>query len=470
MNKLADAPATDYVSFRVNGTPVRLACAPAKTLAYVLREDLGLTGTKTGCDAGDCGACTVLLGGKQVCACLTAVGSCEGSEVQTVEGLGTSGALSALQFAFLRHGAAQCGICTPGMLMAAQAVLAANPRPSEEEVLDGLGGVLCRCTGYRKIAEAVMDAVSATLLTPPPDSGHAVGARLQRLDGVSKLTGTEFFGADRFPENSLWLRVIRSPHARARFALGDLGAFKRRYPAVEEIITAADVPENSFAVFAQPKDQPVLADGHVRFRGEAVLGLIGEREALARIPESEVPIQWQVLKPLLSTEEALAASDDLVHEFAAENVLCRGRVVKGDVDQALATAQYAARGEFRSAYVEHAYIEPEAGYAEMVGDRIRIFACTQTPYMDKEEVARILNIAPDKVHIVPSAIGGGFGGKLDLSVQPLLAVACWKTRRPVRMVYTRPESMMSTTKRHPSHIHATLACDEKGMLLAVDFS
>ena len=461
------------MALSVNGVPQILHCAPSKRLVYALREDLGLTGTKVGCDAGDCGACTVLLDGKQVCACITAAGQAEGRNVSTVEGLAEDGKLNTLQQAFLKHGAAQCGICTPGMLMAATDLLTRNAAPTEAEVLDALGGVLCRCTGYRKIVEAVLAVASNDVALDHAPVGAAVGSRLARLDGPAKLTGAAKFGADLMPANALALRIIRSPHARATFTLGNLDAFRAAHPQVEAIITAADVPENSFAVFPVPKDQPVLADGHVRFRGEAVLGLLGDEDAIRAIPESAVPIAWTVKAALETSAAALAAKKDALHDFAPDNVLCRGRVVKGDVAKALKKAAFTAQGAFETTHVEHAYIEPEAGYAEVFEQdgkqRIRVFACTQTPYMDKEEVARVLKLPVEAVHIVPSAIGGGFGGKLDVSIQPLLAVAAWKMKRPVRIVYTRPESMVSTTKRHPSEMRVTLGCDASGQLSAVDF-
>jgi CO/xanthine dehydrogenase Mo-binding subunit len=394
--------------------------------------------------------------------------------VTTVEGLAAGGALNTLQRAFLKHGAAQCGICTPGMLMAATDLLARNPAPDEAAVQEALGGVLCRCTGYRKIIDAVLAVASGDIECETPAAGHAVGNRLARLDAPAKLTGAEKFGADQAPPGALFLRIIRSPHPRARFTFGDLEAFRRRFSGVDGIITAGDVPENSFAVFPVPKDQPVLADGHVRFRGEAVLGLIGDEASVRAIAEAEIPINWQPLPALETPEQALAATGDWLHDFAPENVLCRGRVVKGDARRALEGAAHRAEGEFRTHHVEHAYIEPEAGYAEVVEEggrtRLRVFACTQTPYMDREEVARVLKLPQEAVHVLPSAIGGGFGGKLDVSVQPLLAVAAWKLRRPVRMVYTRPESMVSTTKRHPARIRARLGCDGEGNLTAVDFA
>jgi CO/xanthine dehydrogenase Mo-binding subunit/aerobic-type carbon monoxide dehydrogenase small subunit (CoxS/CutS family) len=461
------------IVFGLNGVQRQIVANPVTRLSEVLREQLGLTGTKVGCDAGDCGACTVLLDGRQVCACLTAAGQIAGRDVVTVEGLAEAGKLSALQRAFLAYGAAQCGACTPGMLMAAAELLRLNPAPAEQEVLDALGGVLCRCTGYCKIVDAVLAVAGGDIEAPQPQAGAAVGSRVAKLDGAEKVSGTESYGADRYPVNSLWLRVIRSPHARAQFRVGDLQALVQRHPGLSAVLTAADVPQNSFGIFPQVKDQPVLAPGQVRFRGEAVLALIGTRSEVMAIAESELPIEWIPQPPVTDLDEALRAIEPL-HAFAPDNVLIRGRVQKGDVDLALNTAQVVAEGTFTTSYIEHAYIEPEAGYAERVRgeggqDRIRIFSCTQTPYMDREEIARILQLRDAQVHIVPSAIGGGFGGKLDIAIQPLLAVAAWKLNRPVRGIYTRPESMISTTKRHPARMHARFGCDAQGRLVAADF-
>jgi len=470
VNERTRDPAARTIAFVVNGTPRRVSAPPVSRLADVLRNELGLTGTKVGCDAGDCGACTVLLDGRQVCACLVAVGQVEGRSVATVEGLAVDGSLGRLQRAFLAHGAAQCGICTPGMLMAAADLLARNPRPSEAEVSDALGGVLCRCTGYRKIVEAVLAAAAGEAAPGEAPVGQAVGARAVKTDGAAKVAGTERFAADLAPPGALWLRAVRSPHAKARFTLGDFGPLRAAHPGLAAVLSARDVPVNSFGIFPDGKDQPVLADGRVRFRGEAVVCLVGERAAVLAVRDEEVPIRWLPEAPQTGIDDALAETSAPIHATHPDNVLVRGRVVKGDAEAALRAAAHLAEGEFTTSFVEHAYIEPEAGYAERSGDRLRIFACTQTPYMDRDETARVLGIAPEQVQIVPSAVGGGFGGKLDVSVQPLLAVAAWKLGRPVRTVYTRPESMASSTKRHPARMRARFACDRDGRLVAADFA
>jgi aldehyde oxidoreductase len=457
---------TPPLAFTLNGRAVAVDAPGARRLADVLRDDLGLTGTKIGCNAGDCGACTVLLDGRQVCACMVPAARVAGCAVSTVEGLGQGGALNALQQSFLRHGAAQCGICTPAMLVAASDLLARNPAPDEAAVQDALGGVLCRCTGYRKIIDAVLDVAGDALSDVPP-AGHAVGASIAKVDGAAKLTGAERFGADALPDDAfLTLRIIRSPHAHARFVLGDMAPLLAAHPGLVRVLTAADIPgRNLYGIYPTGKDQPVLAERHVRHRGEAVCALVGDAATLARIPDSAVPIVWEPLSPVTFDTAAHAAP---LHDHAPGNVLCEGRVKTGDVEAGLRAAAY-ARIETETGFVEHAYIEPEAGYAHRVGDRIEVVACTQTPYMDRDELGPILGIAPTQVRIIPTAVGGGFGGKLDLSLQPLACVAAWVLGRPVRCVYTRPESMASTTKRHPARVRAEAAADAQGRLTALRF-
>jgi len=457
------------ISLSVNGVPVVVEAPPVRRLSAVLREDLGLTGTKVGCDAGDCGACTVLVDGEPLCACLVPAARLEGSAIRTVEGL-ANGALSRLQASFLAHGAAQCGICTPGLLMAATALLERSPTPTEDEVSDALGGVLCRCTGYRKIVRAVMEAGSrpAMLDLRLPEAGKAVGAAPVRLDGKAKVTGAEMFGADGIPADGLAVAVIRSPHHSARFAFGDLAAYAAENPGVVGIYTAADVPGvNRFGTIPAFADQPALADGFVRFRGEAVALVAGERGAVRDLDLSAFPVEWTPLPHVLDAEAARTAEP--LHAAREGNLLTQGFVERGDPDAALASAAVTVSGAIETSYVEHAYIEPEAGYAEMQGDTLVIRACTQAPWMDRDDTAKVLGLSPANVRIVPTATGGGFGAKLDLSVQPLIGLVALKTGRPAAIAYSRSESMASTTKRHPASMRATIGADADGRVVGMTF-
>jgi len=469
------------IVFRVNGRAVSVSSSPVQRLSRVLREELGLTGTKVGCDAGDCGACTVLLDGDPVCACLVAAGQAEGCEVTTVEGLADTNVGARLQQAFLTHGAAQCGACTPGMLVAATALLERNSAPHENEVMDAIGGVLCRCTGYRKIIAAILDAGvkdagvtendSAGGAAISPGAGAAVGKRLVRLDGKQKVDGSEIFGADETPASALAVRAIRSPCHRARFRLGDLSAFVRDHPGIEAVFTAKDVPgKNCYGVISKFADQPVFAEGEARHRGEAIAAVAGETAAIEALETADFPVSWEELPPLRDIDAALETGARLIHENRPGNILVRGRVVRGDVDKALDGADVVVEADYETGFVEHAYIEPEAGFARRIGDQIEIQACTQSPYMDRSDIAAILGIAAERVRIIPTAVGGGFGSKLDLSVQPFLAVAAWHLRKPVRMVYSRTESIVSTTKRHPARMRLRGGCSKEGKLVALDFA
>jgi aldehyde oxidoreductase len=457
------------LSFTLNGQQVEASAPPAERFSKVLRERLGLTGTKVGCDAGDCGACTVLLDGAPVCSCLIAAAQVEGHEITTVEGLaGREPLLGRLQDSFLRHGAAQCGICTPGMLVSATALLEQNQHPSESDVMDAIGGVLCRCTGYRKIIAAILNVNSQP--EAQSSTGDAVGKRLVRLDGQRKVQGKEIFGADEFPSRAMVLRAIRCPYDRARFTFGDLGAFVAEHPGIARVLTARDVPgENRYGVIPDFADQPVFAEGEARFRGEAVAAVVGDAEAVASFDAAHFPVQWEPLSAILDVHDALAPHAQPIHASRRDNVLVRGRVVRGDVQAALAKADVVVEDMYETGFVEHAHIEPEAGFARRVGDQIEVQACTQSPYMDRADLARILGIAPESVRIIPTAVGGGFGAKLDLSVQPFIALAAWHLRQPVRMVYSRTESIRTTTKRHPARMRMRAGANRDGKLVGVDF-
>jgi aldehyde oxidoreductase len=503
-----DSRASSYhaIQFKLNGLPRVSSSAPLDRLSDVLRDEFGMTGTKLGCSAGDCGLCTVSIGGAQACSCLVSLAQVQDQEVLTVEALFKDPLGKQLQQAFLDHGATQCGVCTPGMLMAAYDFLTRQARSTqssrqpvvtEATVMDALSGVLCRCTGYRKIIEAVLSLCDVSQASPlkverasaAAGWGHA-GERQVRLDGPDKVRGLEKFAADVRPKDTLSLRVIRSPHSHARFALNDLVHWANGQVGLKGVLIAKDIPYNRFAIFPDMRDQPALAEAEVRFIGEAVAVLVGEESVLRSFADSDFPVRYQILPALLDVPSALAKGAAAVHSRWPDNVLCRGHVFKeqhaGALDEALQAGATPVggtlvQGQMTTPYVEHAYLEPEAGYAlwdeealnasnEQARPVVTVFACTQTPYMDRDEIANMFKLAAHQVRIIPSSVGGGFGGKLDLSLQPLLVAAARKFGRPTRLVYGRRESMLSTTKRHPSTLSASISVDRRGDFLAFDFS
>lgn len=454
------------ISFDLNGQPQSLDVPLGRRLSHVLREDLHLRGTKVGCDAGDCGACTVLVDGAAVCACLTPVAQVAERKVETIEGVGAAGP-SALQRAFLRHGAAQCGICSPGMVMAAEALLRSNSTPDRNAVETALGGVLCRCTGYAKIIDAVLD-LAGSGAGSEPEAGAAVGARVERLDGVAKVMGREAFGADVAPDGALFVRAVRSPYASARFAFGDLEAWAAAHGV--RVFTAQDIPGvNCFGVIERFADQPALAEETVRMAGEAVALVAGPKKNVEALDLDTFPVTWETLTPVLETQSANETEAALLHAARKDNQLIAGVVRRGDAKTALDVAAHVVEGTLRTGHVEHAYIEPEAGAAWLEGEVLNIRACTQAPVLDQESTAKVLGLPNARVRIRPAATGGGFGAKLDLSVQPLVGLVTLLTGQPSVMVYSRRESMAASTKRHPAEMTAKIGADAEGRLVGMAF-
>ena len=441
-------------------------------LSQVLREKLGLTGTKVGCDAGDCGACTVLLDGAPVCSCLIALGQLDGQDVQTIEGLSKSSATTRrLQDSFLRHGAAQCGICTPGMLMAATALLERKPKPTEAETMDAIGGVLCRCTGYRKIVAAIMDADADSVAPNSLAAGQAVGKRIVRLDGRRKVNGSDIFGADEAPKDCLLLRAVRSPHDRARFMLGDIPAYVADNPGILRVLTPRDVPtEDCYGPIAPFADQPVFARGEVRYRGEAIAAVVGNAEAIEALDLTKFPVTWQ---PLPALAQYRVRDSRRCRPGAAEPArqhpdprprhqggcgggaeVCRRRRGRRIRDRLCRACLYRARGRLRAARRRPARAAGLHAGALHGPRRHR-----QAPGHLTGAGAHHAERGRRRLRLQARPVGAALHRARGLADQEAGA-----------LVYTRPESIMSTTKRHPSRIRLRIGASRDGKLQAIDFA
>ena len=441
----------------INGRKITRNAKPHQRLLDFIRDDLNLTGNKEGCGAGECGTCSVFVDGTLMKSCLLPVAKAQGTTIETVEALAKTGELSVLQKAFHKTGASQCGYCIPGMVMAATAALRTNPFADREEIKERLGGNICRCTGYQKIFDAIELArdvqngtlPAAALLEDETEGGDVIGKNVRRIDTPSKVSGRLKYAGDMTMPGMLHVQVLRSPHAHARIVSIDISAAEVM-EGVAGVITSADVPgEDGFGVFVN--DQPVMARDKVRYVGEAVAAVAVEDPLIAKRALSSINVVYEPLPAVYDPDEALRAGAPVLHDYAPDNVTKHIPIRVGDVDKGCAESDLVIEETYSTQQIEHAYLEPEAGLAYVDHDGVvTIVSPDQNITHHRHMLARIIAKPISKVRFIMSPVGGGFGGKEDMIYQGMLALLAMKTQRPVRLVFTREESIISTAKRHPS--------------------
>lgn len=459
----------------INGRKVVRTAKPWQRLVDFLRDEFHLTGTKEGCGAGECGTCSVFVDGVLVKSCLMPVAKVQGAKIVTVESLGHN-ELSVVQKAFHKAGASQCGYCIPGMVMAATAALRANPFADREEIKERLGGNICRCTGYQKIVDAVemaRDVNNGRLPATVFDEeevvdGRFIGSNVRRLDAPSKVSGALKYAGDMAMVNMLHVQVLRSPHAHARIVSLDT-CEAEAMEGVEAVITCDDVPGvDGFGVFVN--DQPVMARGKVRYVGEAVAAVAADDVATARRALARIKVVYEPLPAVFSVEAALAPGAPVVHDYAPDNVTAHIPIRVGNIAKGFAESDLIVEQVYETQAIEHAYLEPEAGLAYVdADDVVTVLSPSQNITHHRHMLARILARPINKVRMIMSPVGGGFGGKEDMIYQGMLALLAIKTRRPVRLVFTREESIASTAKRHPSKTTLKMGLTRDGRIRAVAF-
>lgn len=463
------------LTFEVNGKAVSKRIEPGLRLLDVLRDDLNLTGTKEGCGAGECGTCSVFVDGKLVKSCLMPAAKAEGTSIQTIEGLSRPGDLGPIQRAFHKTGASQCGYCIPGMVMAATSALRENPDAGYEEIKERMGGNICRCTGYTKIIEAVELArdVIAGRLAPIVLDADAVGESyighsVRRIDAPAKVSGRLKYAGDMTYQDMLHMAVLRSPHAHAEIVSIDTSAAKSM-PGVECVITSADVPGvDGFGVFVH--DQPIMARGKVRYVGEAIAAVAATDERSARRALAGIKVVYRELPGLFDAGDAQTPGAPVLHDYAPTNVVKHIPLRKGDVAAGFAAADLILEEDFSTQQVEHAYLEPEAGIAYVDHDDVvTVISPSQNITHHRHMLSAIIDRPIHKVRFIMSPVGGGFGGKEDMIYQGMLAIAAMQTHKPVRLVFTREESIVSTAKRHPSRSKVRMGLTRDGRITAMEF-
>jgi CO/xanthine dehydrogenase Mo-binding subunit/aerobic-type carbon monoxide dehydrogenase small subunit (CoxS/CutS family) len=435
------------ISFTLNSRPLSLRLDPSRPLLSVLREDLGLTGTKQSCDMeGECGACTVIVDGVAQRSCLILAGELEGRAVETIEGIGSEERPHPLQTAFLRAGAVQCGYCTPGMILSAKALLDRVPSPSDAEITAALAGNLCRCTGYASILRAVRmaaemlgDATSDLAGPPETDRNDA------RHDGWQRVSGATRFVEDIALPGLLHVAVVRSPHFHARVLDIDI-TLACSTPDVIRALTAADIPgENGLGGYSVGEPLLVPAGGEVRMRGDPLALVIASDAVSAREGAARVRADYEVLPHALEPPRDIPGSG----APAGDGILAESSFQTGDADAALRAADVRVSAAYEIASQAHMGLEREAALAYVdEGGILTVVGGTHEPHWARGYLARILGLPLVGVRVIAPPVGGSFGARQDVTPLALAALCAYHVRRPVRLAYSRREVMEAAPKRH----------------------
>ena len=480
----------------VNGAAVDIDVPESHYLSEVLREDLRLTGTKIGCNEAECGICTVLVNGIAVVSCVFPAFKAQGARVETIEGLSQDGGLHALQQAFLDHGAVQCGICTPGLIMTAKGLLdrtsAAGEAVTEEGIRIALKDSYCRCTGYQSVINAILQASGQDVPPYIPETqepGLAVGKAQSNPDSLAKIKGSARFTDDyKFP-GMLYARTKRAgvPHARIR-SIETSAA--RELEGVHAVLTHEDIPgRNAHGIVSI--DWPVLCGRKVRYVGDAVAIVAADSEEIAAAALELIDVDYEELPAVTDVIEAAKPDATLVHEERPDgNLLKHIKVKKGDIDSGFADADVIIDQTYRTPTTEHLFLEPECSIGVPAGydptkfgglcdalavrgetakhDKTTIYVGSQIPYLDRDQAAATLGVEKSDVRVVATLMGGGFGGKEDIVGQIHAALLAEATQRPVKMLYSRQESLLVHPKRHATIIRIRTGATSDGKLTAVE--
>ena len=452
-------------TFFVNGAAYPL---PAGSVMDFLREELGLTSVKNGCAQGVCGTCTVLVDGRAMRACLLDPDTLAGKEMTTCEGLSLR-EQAVFGYAFAHCGAVQCGFCTPGMVMRAKGLLEVDPNPSRREIKIALRGNLCRCTGYKKIADAIELAAKLlreNLPVPATVFTGQIGTSIHRVDAIAKTLGTAEYTDDIYLPDMLAGSCVRAAYPRAKVLAIDVTA-ARAVPGVVAVLTADDIPGEQYIGHLK-QDWPVLvAVGEcTRTLGDALVLIAAETEAALAAAKAAIQITYEPLEGLFTPEAALAEGAPQIHESG--NLLKEERLVRGDASAVIAAAAHKVTNTYHLPPTEHAFLEPECAVCVPETDgSFTLYTADQGIYQTRKETAMAMGIEQERLRVVAKYVGGGFGGKEDMTVQPQAALLAQATGRPVKVRLSRDESILVHPKRHAMTITMTTACDADGNLLAM---
>ncbi len=460
------------MNFKLNGSEKTYTGDPDLSLLHYLRNEAGIISPKDGCSPqAACGCCVVQIDDKAVLSCVTPMKKVLGSQVITTEGM-SDYQQDLFANAFVEKGGVQCGFCIPGIVMQSKVLLEKNPQPTRDEVAKTLTPHLCRCTGYKKIIDAVLYAAEAMRKEeeiPLPTGTGKVGTRHPRYDARRTVLGQRPYVADMQLEGMLYGALKFSDHPRAKVLRIDTSA-AAALPGVIRIFTAADVPgDRMIGLIKQDWPLMIAVGEETHYIGDVLAGVVAESEALARQAVEQIVIDYDVLQPVIDAHAALQPDSPQVHPWG--NVLSKMEIKRGDADGILAQSAYMAYGSYQTQTIEHGFMEPECCIAQPLGTEatagIELFSQSQGIYEDQKQVAKLLGLPPAKVRVQLVPNGGGFGGKEDLSVQGHAALFAHLLQRPVRVALTRDESICMHPKRHPLWMEYRIGCDSQGKLTAL---
>jgi len=458
-------------TFTVNGKSVTVE--KNQKLIRFLRDELRLTSVKDGCSEGACGTCTVLIDGKATRACIAQTDKLEGKSVLTVEGL-SDRELEVFVYAFGETGAVQCGFCIPGMIMSAKGLLDQNPDPTRDQAAAAIRGNVCRCTGYVKILDGILLAAKLLReggLPAPSADDWLVGSRVHRIDVEEKVKGTGQYPDDVYVDGMCYGGAVRTPYARARILKIDTSEAEA-LPGVVAVLTQKDIP-GEVNVGHIKKDQPTLVgEGEVtQYLGDALALICAEDRETLETAKALVKVEYEPLPLVHNPEEAAAPGAPLVFINDRDNIQAHRFIKRGDPDGAIARSKYVITESFQTPWTEHAFLEPECCVAlPLDNGGVKLLTTDQSAHTTRHECAGMLGVTFDKCLVQNMLVGGGFGGKEDMSVQHHAALLCYRTRRPVKVKLSRPESILVHPKRHPMWMHFTMGCDENGIIQGVKAS
>ena len=453
-------------TFTVNGKTV--TTEKNQKLIRFLRDELRLTSVKDGCSEGACGTCTVLVDGKAARACVFTTDKMDGKSVLTVEGL-SDFEKEAYTYGFGEAGAVQCGFCIPGMVMAAKGLLDQNPDPTEDEIKFALRTNICRCTGYVKIIEGVRLTAKILREGRIPEEREArewkLGGRVHRIDVAEKVQGAGLYPDDVYLEGMLYASAVRSAHPRAR-VLAIRTEAARALPGVVGVFTAEDIPgQNKVGHLVKDWDTMIAVGSITHYLGDAVCIVAAETQEILAEAKKLVEVDYEVLEPVRSPREAMLPDAPQVHQSG--NLMAHKHIQRGNAAFAIAKSKYVLTRQFYTPYTEHAFLEPECAVAYPDGDGVVILSSDQGAYDTQHETAPMLGLPAEKVKVKNLLVGGGFGGKEDVTVQHHAALAAYLTKRPVKCKLTRAESLLIHPKRHPMEMEFAMGCDENGIIQGV---